>query len=81
MNDGGKTMKTKHVSRRLRRFARATKAVSALEYAILVGVIAVGIVAALATFNTEIQTALGNIGDNLDTTTSTVGVAAPPATP
>ena len=45
------TGKTKHISRRLRRFARANKAVSALEYAILVGVIAVGIAAALATFS------------------------------
>ena len=42
-------MMTKHVSRRFRRFAKANEAVSALEYAILVGVIAVGIAAALAT--------------------------------
>lgn len=55
-------MKTKHVSRRFRRFAKANKAVSALEYAILVGVIAVGVAAALAAFESEISKALGNIG-------------------
>ena len=55
-------MKTKHISRRLRDFARANEAVSALEYAILVGVIVVGIGAALAAFESEIQTALQTIG-------------------
>ena len=52
------TKRTKHISRRFRRFARANEAVSALEYAILVGVIAVGMAAALAAFESEIQTAL-----------------------
>ena len=51
-------MKTKHVSRRFRRFAKANEAVSALEYAILVGVIAVGVAAALATFETRSRTRL-----------------------
>ena len=46
-----KTMKTKHQSRRFRRFLRANEAVSALEYAILVGVVAVAIGAALVTFS------------------------------
>ena len=55
-------MKTKHISRRFRRFAWANEAVSALEYAILVGVIAVGMAAALAAFESEITSALGNIG-------------------
>ena len=57
-----KTKKTKHISRRLRRFARANEAVSALEYAILVGVIAVGVTAALAAFETQIDNALTRIG-------------------
>ena len=41
-------MKTaiKHKSRHLRRFLKANEAVSALEYALLVGVIAVGVLAA-----------------------------------
>ena len=51
-----------HKSRRFRRFLRANKAVSALEYAILVGVIAVAVAAALAAFGGKISTAIGNIG-------------------
>ena len=62
-------MKTKHVSRRFRRFAKANEAVSALEYAILVGVIAVGMAAALAAFESEISEALTNIGGIVDGTT------------
>ncbi len=58
-------MKTKHRSRRFRRFVRANEAVSALEYAILVGVIAIGIGAALVTFEGKIATALKNVGDNV----------------
>ena len=61
-------MKTKHISRRFRRFAKANEAVSALEYAILVGVIAVGMAAALAAFETEISEALTNIGKLVDDT-------------
>ena len=56
------TKRTKHISRRFRRFARANEAVSALEYAILVGVIAVGMAAALAAFETQISNALTTIG-------------------
>lgn len=57
-----KTMKTKHMSRRLRRFARANEAVSALEYAILIGVIATVVTAALITFGDKIGDALEEIG-------------------
>ena len=60
------TKTKKHVSRRLRRFARANEAVSALEYAILVGVIAVGIGATLLTFETEVEEAIDNIGGQID---------------
>ena len=62
-------MKTKHISRRFRRFPKTNEAVSALEYAILVGVIAVAISAALATFSTEISDALGTIGTSIGGTT------------
>ena len=61
--------KVKHIWRRFRQFARANEAVSALEYAILVGVIAVGMAAALATFESEISEALTNIGNLVDDTT------------
>ena len=67
-------MKT-NLLERLRRFPRATKAVSALEYAILVGVIAVAVGVALATFGDEIADAIGAIGDNIGTTTADYGKA------
>ena len=57
---------SKHKSRRFRRFAKANEAVSALEYAILVGVIAVAVGTALITFGGDVATALGNIGDKVD---------------
>ena len=54
-----------HKSRLFRRFLRANEAVSALEYAILVGVIAVAIGAALVTFSDSIETAMTNIGGDV----------------
>ena len=54
-----------HKSRRLRRFAKANEAVSALEYAILVGVIAVAVGAAIFTFGGKISTGIGEIGDKV----------------
>jgi len=68
--------KAKHIWRRFRRFARSNEAVSALEYAILVGVIAVGMATALAAFETEISEALATIGGIVDGTTVTGSVVA-----
>lgn len=56
------TMKTKHLSRRFRGFARADEAVSALEYAILVGVVVVAVAAALALFTGQIEALLARVG-------------------
>ena len=56
----------KHKSRRFRRFLKANEAVSALEYAILVGVIAVGIAAALTVFQDSIEDALETIGGQIE---------------
>ena len=64
-------MKTKHVSRRFCRFVRANEAVSALEYAILVGVIAVGVGAAIALFQDQIVAAIGTLGTPVGTTNVT----------
>ena len=64
-----KTTETKHQSRRFRRFLRANEAVSALEYAILVGVVAVAIGAAMVTFSESITTAIGTIGTGISTIT------------
>lgn len=52
-------------SGRLGRFARAGEAVSALEYAILVGIIAVAIAGVLVTFSGNISTAINTIGGEI----------------
>ena len=65
------TKKTKHISRRFHRFLRANEAVSALEYAILVGVIAVAIGLALVTFSGSIDTAIDTIGTGVSSMTQT----------
>ena len=65
----------KHKSRHLRRFAKANEAVSALEYAILVGVVAVALGAALVTFSGSITAGIGKIGDAVkNPTPSTVNI-------
>ena len=64
---------SKHKSRRFRQFLKANEAVSALEYAILVGVVSVALVTAFVTFNTEIKNAIGQIGSNVGSSVSTVG--------
>ena len=58
----------KHSSRRFRRFLKANEAVSALEYAILVGVIAVAVGAALVAFGGNITTAVQAIGTDIAAT-------------
>ena len=68
-------MKMKHVSRRFRRFSKANEAVSALEYAILVGVIAVGIGAALVAFEGNLQAAIAAIGVDIGATADSVSTA------
>ena len=55
------TKKRKHVSRRFRRFAKANEAVSALEYAILIGAVAVGVAAAMSALKTDVVTAITDL--------------------
>ena len=50
-------------------YVRGTKAVSALEYAVLAGVVIVVIGGALATFGTNLTTAVTTIGTNIIATT------------
>lgn len=57
---------SKHKSRRFRRFLRANEAVSALEYALVVGVIAVAVAAALAVLGTDITEAITQVGGAID---------------
>ena len=60
-------MNARYLSRRLRRFVRAREAVSTLEYAMLVGLMAVAVGAAIVTFSGDVQTAITNIGDQVGT--------------
>ena len=48
-----------HKSRRFRRFLRANEAVSALEYALIVGIVAVGIGTAIFALRDEIVAQIG----------------------
>ena len=47
------------------RYLRTTRAVSALEYAILIGVVATAVAAALTTFSGNIKSALEGIGSRI----------------
>ena len=56
------------ITRYTKKFAhylRNNKAVSALEYAILVGVIAVAVAAALVTFSGNMTKGITNVGDKV----------------
>ena len=76
---GSSTVKMIHQIRRFRRFVRANEAVSALEYAIPVGVIAVGIATALTTFSTSLTTALNTIGTSIGAITQSTPATPSPA--
>ena len=49
-------------------YLRHTRAVSALEYAIMVGIITVAMAAAITAFTGDLKTALDNIGNSLKAT-------------
>ena len=63
-------MQTKQISRRLRRFLKADEAVSALEYAVLVGVVVVGVGGAIYTFSGDVAEAITAVGNAVDDTGS-----------
>ena len=54
-------------------YLRETEAVSALEYAVLAGIVVVSIGAAIAGFSNSITTTLSNIGANLEATANKTG--------
>ena len=56
-----------------KQFVRDSKAVSGLEYAILVGVIAVALVTLMDQFTVDMKNAVEKVGDNILETTKTVG--------
>ena len=64
---------------RVRSYLKSTRGVSALEYAILVGVIAVALTAALTSFSGELTKALTTLSAKVTSTVATVGPAPPPA--
>ncbi len=69
------------IARYTKKFAhylRKNSAVSALEYAILVGIIATAMGVAVATFTDNIETALKTIGDKVGGTTMTKTPGADP---
>ena len=72
---------SKHKSRRFRRFLRANQAVSALEYAILVGVIAAAVGGAIIAFGGSIEKGIQNIEKQVKATASKAVTAATPAAP
>lgn len=58
-------------------YVRNNRAVSALEYAILIGIIAVTITAALTTFSSDMKTAIEAVGDKVETGGTNVGQIGP----
>ena len=67
--------------RSFRHFLRASEAVSALEYALLVGIITVAIGAAVLQFGSDIQSTIEGMGDDVVTRGNLVGTSAAPAAP
>ena len=61
-------MQTKNISRRFSRFLRANEAVSALEYAVLVGVVVLGVGGAIMAFSDSVESAIGAIGTTVTNT-------------
>ena len=69
----------KHKSRQFRRFLKANEAVSALEYAILVGIIAVGLTGAIVAFSGNIEAALRALGGEVTSVSDAATAATPTA--
>ena len=59
--------------RAIRRLAKDERAVSVIEYAILLGVIVGAVTVAVTTFGNEIQTAINDIAGRVTTTIGGVG--------
>lgn len=64
-------MKTK-LLRHVGGFVRSTKAVSALEYAVLAGVVVAIVGAAVATFSDTIADAIATVGTDIQTGVATI---------
>ncbi len=66
--------------RRSGRFLRSERAVSALEYAVLAGVVIAGVGAAIVAFTGDIATSLTTLGTTIENTASSLdaGDLSPP---
>ncbi|MDE0381263.1 MAG: hypothetical protein OXI20_18690 [Rhodospirillales bacterium] len=76
-------MKVKNVLRAVARFTRAKEGVSAMEYAIVVGIVVAGVGGAVWAFTDDVETAVGTIGDKVTAGANTMpaGSLAQPTTP
>ena len=74
-------MKVKNVLRAVARFTRAKEGVSAMEYAIVVGIVVAGVGGAVWAFTDDVEDAVGSIGTAMKTTAGTAptGTLAAPA--
>ena len=73
-------MKVKNFLRAVARFTRAKEGVSAMEYAIVVGIVVAGVGGAVWAFTDDVETAIGTVGDKLGETAATApdsGLAEP----
>ena len=61
--------------RRCGRFLKCERAVSALEYAVLAGVVLAGVGAAIIAFVADVDTAIGNLGDAIEAGSDTMDEA------
>ena len=68
-------MKVKNILRAVARFARAKEAVSAMEYAIVVGVVVAGVGGAVVAFTDSVETAIDDIATNVTSGAGTVPAA------
>ena len=62
----------RHYGGHLVRYLRGTRGVAAMEYAIVVGVVVVGVGGAVAAFQDEINEFIGQVTADLDTTRNSV---------
>ena len=74
-------MKVKNFLRAVARFTRAKEGVSALEYAIVVGVVVAGVGGAVVAFTDLVEAEITAIGTQLDGVDGTVPAPGAPTTP
>ena len=74
-------MKVKNFLRAVARFTRDKEGVSAMEYAIVVGVVVAGVGGAVYAFTGDVTTAVATIGSTVETGATNIPALPAPATP